>query len=107
MLPVTYPMTYKSAECSFKTHASQIEVKISPAVLTVVAVSSRVRRHGAVTSEVLPLLDTHTHVGTRVLLAGRTWACEKAAGKDGGEKMEREMPQEGHSQATIRATAEP
>ncbi len=70
---------------------------LSPALLTVVAVSPRVRRHRAVTSEVLPLLDTHTHVGTRVLLAGRAWAWKKARG--------REIPQE-HSQATIRA-AEP
>lgn len=63
---------------------------LSPAVLTVVAVSPRVRRHRAVTGEVLPLLDTHTHVGAGVFLAGRTWAWEKA----GGRGREREMPQE-------------
>lgn len=44
-------------------------------VLTVVAVCPGVGRHGAVACEVLPLLDAHAHVGTRVLLAGRTWTC--------------------------------
>lgn len=47
------------------------------AVLTVVAVRPGVGRHGAVTCEVLPLLDAHAHVGTRVLLAGRTGTCVK------------------------------
>lgn len=41
-------------------------------VLTVVTVGPRIRRHGAVTGEVLPLLDAHTHVGTGVLLASGT-----------------------------------
>lgn len=47
------------------------------AVLTVVAVRPGVGRHGAVTREVLPLLDAHAHVGTGVLLAGRAWTCVK------------------------------
>lgn len=50
---------------------------MKPAVLTVVAVRPGVGRHGAVTREVLPLLDAHAHVGTRVLLAGRAWTCVK------------------------------
>lgn len=45
--------------------------------LTVVAVRPGVGRHGAVTREVLPLLDAHAHVGTGVLLAGRTRTCVK------------------------------
>ena len=38
--------------------------------LTVIALCASVRGHGAVTGVVLPLLDTHTHVGTGVLLTG-------------------------------------
>lgn len=69
----------------------------------------RVRRHGAVAGEVLPLLDAHTHVGTRVLLAGRARACEKAGwrvfgGREGGK---REIPTGNNSQATVGAAAEP
>lgn len=66
---------HQSAEC------------INQAVLTVVAVSPCVRCHRAVTGEVLPLLDAHTHVGARVLLAGCAWAWEKAG-------TGKEMPQE-------------
>ena len=50
---------------------------IKSAVLTVIAVRPRVGRHGAVTGEVLPLLDAHAHVGAGVLLAGRTGTCVK------------------------------
>lgn len=68
----------------------------------------RVRRHGAVAGEVLPLLDAHTHVGTRVLLAGRARACEKAGwrvlGREGGK---REIPTGNNSQTTVGAAAEP
>lgn len=46
-------------------------------VLTVIAVRAGVGRHGAVTCEVLPLLDAHAHVGAGVLLAGRTRTCMK------------------------------
>ena len=37
--------------------------------LTVIACRARIGGHGAVTSEVLPLLDAHSKVGTGVLLA--------------------------------------
>ena len=72
--------------------------------------SPRVRCHGAVAGEVLPLLDTHTHVGTRVLLAGRARAWEKAGGREGGFWVgggKREIPTGENSQATVGAAAEP
>lgn len=53
-----------------------------PAELTVIAVGPRVRRHRAVTGEILPLLDAHAHVGTRVLLTGCTWAWRQAGVKE-------------------------
>lgn len=56
--------------------AARTQLEIT-AVLTVVAVSPRVGRHGAVAGEVLPLLDAHAHVGARVLLAGGARAWEK------------------------------
>lgn len=51
--------------------------RIKSVVLTVVAVRSGVGGHGAVTCEVLPLLDAHAHIGAGVLLAGRTRTCVK------------------------------
>lgn len=78
------PATKRPA-LAFGNHQSA--ESIIQAVLTVVAVSPRVRRHRAVTGEVLPLLDAHTHVGARVLLAGCAWAWENAG-------TGKEMPQE-------------
>lgn len=57
------------------------------AVLTVVAVRPGVGRHGAVACEVLPQLDAHAHVGTGVLLAGRTWTCVKVGDRRRRDSM--------------------
>lgn len=48
-------------------------------VLTVIALYASVGGHGAVTCVVLPLLDTNTHVGTRVLLTGGAGTCRNPA----------------------------
>lgn len=65
----------KSAACSLR--------RIKSVELTVVAVRPGVGRHGAVTCEVLPLLDAHAHVGAGVLLAGRTRTCVKVGDRRG------------------------
>lgn len=57
--------------------------RTEPVVLTVVAVRPGVGRHGAVTREVLPLLDAHAQVGAGVLLAGRTGTCVKVGDRRG------------------------
>lgn len=73
-------MSVKSAERLLQRSHSALK-NVSTAALTVVAVGPRVGRHGAVTGEVLPLLDAHAHVGARVLLAGGARAWEKAGGR--------------------------
>lgn len=61
------------------------KVMHNTAVLTVIAMSPRIRRHGAVAGEVLPLLDAHTHVGAGVLLAGGARPCKW--GRRSGEEV--------------------
>lgn len=48
-------------------------------LLTIVALRASVGGHGAVAGVVLPLLDTNTHVGAGVLLAGGAGTCGKSA----------------------------
>lgn len=62
---------------------------MSSAALTVIAVSPRVGGHGAVAGEVLPLLNAHAHVGTRVLLAGGARTCQ---GEKGGGEAHTDAP---------------
>lgn len=72
-------MIYSEMILSTLSHMCDITYLKVTAVLTVIALCASVGGHGAVTSVVLPLLDTNTHVGTGVLLTGGARTCGSPA----------------------------
>lgn len=68
--------------CSFRTN-SQPSLIQWKRLLTVIALASRIRSHGAIASETFPLLITDALICTGIFLAGSAWSWRR----DGKKRM--------------------